>query len=496
MKSYSKVPFRLVSSLSSRLKDSNIRSPDIYDGCIILGMIIYAAIFSYISVFKYNIFHLERDLAILNQAFWTTVKYGDFFYNSLEGCSHFFVHFSPIFFSLIPIYSLFPVPQTLLIAQSILLSLGAVPIYLCGREILGRRVGCLIGTLYLLYPSLHGVNLYDFHEVAFIPFLLGMAVFGLTTEKKSLMLFFAFLSLLVKEDISLIIMMMGIIGLYKTRSKPFNERWQYIALIIMGLSTLLFFYAVIRPLFSSAGIATQYNFLAQYADPIGNFSSNNEYRVAYLLQTFSPLIFLPLFSPLNFAISIPALCELLLPYPRFYFNIHSHYSASLIPILFISMIYGLYALKSTRFIRRHNLYVAILFFMTISSIFCSIWYSPAGYQIKIIQNMDSFPLDEHREYLNQVLSVIPENASVSTQWNLLPLLSNRRELQLDDIEKSDVIVIDDELPWRMGLFLSNIQNIEKKYDLLFYKKNIYLYGKKTNEGIRSEINQSLYRLGM
>lgn len=473
----------------------NNRRPDLYDILIILGILLYSLFFSYLSVFKYNVFHLEVDLAIFNQAFWTTIFYGDFFYSSLVGGSQFIVHFSPILFSLLPFYYLFPTPQTLLIAQSILLSLGAIPVYLCGREILDRNLGCLLGLLYLLYPSLHGVNLYDFHELAFIPFLLGMAIMGFTTDKKGLMLLFGFLSLLVKEDISPLIIMMGIAGLCMTRTRPVRERWHYIALIIMGLCTLSLFFGVVRPLLIPVGTEMQYPFLSQYTTPLTSLSTLNDYRISYLAKMFTPLLFLPFLSPQIFVVSIPTFIEILFSTSSHSFSIGYQYSATLIPILFIATVKSLLTIKRSTYIQKHGLFNLILCLLVISSILCSIGYSPASNWLKNYDTINLSTWDDHRDYVNHVIMAIPERASVSTQLNLLPQLSNRKEVFLNDLEKADVIVIDEEILWKPGNFTDHAA-IEKNYDLFLHKNSIYLYGKRSNEKMRSEINESIHDSGI
>ncbi|MFH0967819.1 MAG: DUF2079 domain-containing protein, partial [Methanobacteriota archaeon] len=293
-------------------KISDLRCPDRYDSILVIGVIFYAIILSYLSLLRYDTFQLEYDLAIFNQAFWNTAMNGELLTNSLEQFahnmaigSHLGVHFSPILFSLIPFYIVSPKPETLLIAQSTLLALGAIPIYLCGREILGKGAGCIVAILYLIYPPLHGVNLYDFHEVAFLPVLLGFALWGFVSGRRNLMLVFGLLSLCVKEDVSLIVFMIGLVGFYQTWREPLKQRWQYIVLMIIAILTLLTFFLVIQPYFIPSGSSVGSGFLDQYMNPLNMISQHTSYRIDYFLMTFAPLVFVPLVAPEIILIAIP-----------------------------------------------------------------------------------------------------------------------------------------------------------------------------------------------
>src|SRR5262249_2692977 len=65
-------------------------------------------------------------------------------------------------------YLLFPNPLSLLIFQSFVLGLGAVPIYLLAlRELQNSGHAFAIAILFLSSAPLWGVNLYEYHDLAF-----------------------------------------------------------------------------------------------------------------------------------------------------------------------------------------------------------------------------------------------------------------------------------------------------------------------------------------
>ena len=57
-----------------------------------------------------------------------------------------------------------PRAETLLVLQSVWLATGVAPLYLLGKKRLGNPwFGVLLAATYVLYPALHGANLFDFH---------------------------------------------------------------------------------------------------------------------------------------------------------------------------------------------------------------------------------------------------------------------------------------------------------------------------------------------
>lgn len=473
---------------------SDYRKIDRYDLLIIFGISLYVSILSYLSILKLNTFQSEYDLAVFNQALWNTAMHGELLTNALEYGSHFSVHFSPILFTLVPIYGLFPEPVTLLIIQSILLSLGAVPVYLCGREILGKEAGCIVGFSYLLYPSLHGVNLYDFHEIAFLPLLLGMAFWGFLSGRKNLVLIFGIMALLVKEDVSLLTGMMGLIGLYQTRTYSITDRWQYIVLLVLSFLSLSVFLLIIKPFFASFGAGTAPEFLSQYVDPLNTVMKHNSYtiRLEYIIKSFAPLLFVPLLAPELLLISGPSFIEILFSGGVFY-SVWYHYSALIIPGILFSTILGLSRIQSREETFGKQIFRPILLLMLISSILCCLLYSPAVKQGELVGGFDEKALEKHREYVVQLISVLPFEASISTQINLLPYVSTHRTYWADYHDGADIILLDNAFSWRSKDFRDDAERIQKNYVLLMNENYVELYVNKLNPQLLSELRKTLQK---
>src|SRR5262249_11249090 len=75
--------------------------------------------------------------------------------------SSFSLGFEPLIFILLPVAVLFPDPAILLVAQTVWLAGGAIPVYLhAGRTPRRKSLGLLFSLAYLVCAALHGVNIY------------------------------------------------------------------------------------------------------------------------------------------------------------------------------------------------------------------------------------------------------------------------------------------------------------------------------------------------
>ena len=188
---------------------------DLSEIIVFLSIICYTAVFSYYTIFKYYSFNAYAwDLGIFNQSLWTTLHTDKFLFSTVElfinptGC-FFGTHFSPILFLVLPVYYLYSSPETLLVLQSFILALGAVPLYFFTKDALNKKTLAVAFSLaYLLYPPLHGVNSFDFHVQAFLPVLFFCLMYYLGKEKWPHYFFFLFMSLFVAENVPVIMIFM------------------------------------------------------------------------------------------------------------------------------------------------------------------------------------------------------------------------------------------------------------------------------------------------
>lgn len=164
------------------------------------------------------------DLGIFEQSLWSTLNYGLLFWNTAEFGVHFRVHFDPILFLLLPFYSLYQSPITLLVLQSVFLGLGGLPLYHLARdELKSDFAGVVFSLSYLLYPPIQGVNWFDFHPECLLPLFLFTAFYYFKKNNFYRYFLFLVLALMCKETVSTITVFLGVYGVWLNRSIDFRS---------------------------------------------------------------------------------------------------------------------------------------------------------------------------------------------------------------------------------------------------------------------------------
>lgn len=197
---------------------------------LIAEIVAYTVAFSILCWLKYESYGMYAwDLGVYNQSFYTTVHSGRFFFSTVEwpytqfvipAGSQFAVHFSPIFFLLLPFYALVPSPVTLLVLKTIGLAFGAVPVYLLSlRHLSNPWVSVGFAGAYLLLPALQGVNWYDFQPHAFFATAFLFSIYFLETGNRAWCIVSLVIGLSTIEVAPIWGIALGLFGLYSDRAR-------------------------------------------------------------------------------------------------------------------------------------------------------------------------------------------------------------------------------------------------------------------------------------
>ena len=125
--------------------------------------------------------------------------------------SHFAVHISPVYYLILPFYYLFPSPETLQIAQAVVLAAGIIPVYLLARHFkLSNPQTALVCALYAFFPIITTGCSYDLHENCFLPLFLLFVFYFYETKKPIPMYVCAILVLSVKEDAAVYLLLFAL----------------------------------------------------------------------------------------------------------------------------------------------------------------------------------------------------------------------------------------------------------------------------------------------
>ncbi|MCW4042171.1 MAG: DUF2079 domain-containing protein, partial [Candidatus Bathyarchaeota archaeon] len=432
--------------------------------------------FSYNTILKYHSFRTYAwDLGIFSQSLWTTLYEGKLFYNTVElfifpSGSFFGSHFSPILFLVLPVYALYSTPETLLVFQSFILALGSVPLYLLTRDALKSRVAGVVFVLaYLLYPPLHGVNWFDFHVQAFLPVLFFCTMYFMNKEKWLPYFFFVFLALSVAENVPVVVVFIGIYGLWLFRKqavKTLRQRTLQDKRILIPLLTIII--AVFWRFFATS-IQTTYfpinpdylrlykavdnwSVLGIHDDPlnlpvyvilnpgraIGALTYDAYLKLLYIILLFGPLLFWS-FRSYKTAITLAWFLPVFFSNYTPYYLIGTHFPAYVIAFIFLGTVDALRKkIKNQNFqgigsYMKNIMLLALLFAGFASPL------SPllTTFRSDLLYFSDYYPpsVTRHEELLQIIVDMVPENASVLTQNNIFPHFSNRINAYVYPISK-------------------------------------------------------------
>jgi len=363
--------------------------------------------------------------------------------------SHLTGHFDPILVLLSPLYLVYPWSETLLVLQAVWLASGAVPVYLLGRLFLKHRLASVaFAATYLAYPALHGVNLFDFHSLALcIPLFLWLLYFLESGRVRAYYVMLPFL-LLVREDISIALSLVGIRCLFS--KVPSRGR--------MGLITILCsaaYFVIAKAVFmghidplnttgSSRGYAGNYQDLIPpghstagligtvFGDPVYALTRIlTEEKLDYVLKLGVPLLFIPLLSRDRLLLAYGAALTLLAMTPYLH-SIHFQYSSVLIPFLFVLTASALGRIGTGELrvanVAPRRLRNAMSLGVFVSTLLCS-WKFGAlvpnssfhsGFRPLIREaNQGSLELDA---WLRGFARSLPRNASVAANTRIIPHL--------------------------------------------------------------------------
>ena len=360
--------------------------------------------------------------------------------------SHFAVHISPIYYLILPFYCLFPSPVTLQAAQAVILASGVVPVYLIARRLKLSRPGSVaFSAVYAFYPSISGGCFYDIHENCFLaPLLLWMFYFYLKKQYPPLYVF-AVLTLLVKEDAFMYIAFFAVFLLLSGQDREHLLHGS----ALLAVSLLYFGFASYALEHWGRGIMSS-RYTEYIPDGGGLFSViftvlrnpslvlyniADKAKLTFIMQTLTPLLFLPFVTkkPSRLILAGPYILLNLMPAYVYQHDIYFQYTfGSVAFLLFAAMLNTADFPEQTR---RKTIpcAAAASVIMFTSTTFANKSYYYASYLAS----------REDAKRIEEVLAVIPADASVKSSTFLLAHVADRMEIYpLRTVNDTEYAVID------------------------------------------------------
>jgi uncharacterized membrane protein len=311
--------------------------------------------------------------------------------------------------------------------QTLFLAAGVFPLYGIARLCHGRRMSLIIGAVYLLYPGLGFTNLYEFHPTCFAVFFLMCTAYYFYKEDFNRFNIFMVLSLLCQENIALIFIMWGVYALILKR----KLKWA-LSPSLAGLVYFLFCVYIILPFFNR----NTFNFFHIYG-PLGSSLGGvlqtcflhpvrvagiifQPLKIGFLFNLFLSVLFIPLFSPLALIPVFLIFLQHLLSFRPSESSLHYHYTAELIPFIFVAFVFGIrkiFPAESKKFLLGLLLLLNALFVNFI-----------LGPHFQLLDQYRGMSFHDRVAQKEALVKQVPEDASVVATFEFLPHLSHHQYL--------------------------------------------------------------------
>ncbi|GBF81045.1 DUF2079 domain-containing protein [Aphanothece sacrum] len=391
-------------------------------------------------------------------------------------------HAAFIFYPIALLYLIYPSVHWLFAIQAIALSIGALPTWQLAKQAnLSDNLSLTMAEVYLLYPLIFNINLFDFHsEVIALPTFLW-AVLAARNSYIWKFLVAIIIILSCKAVLSLTVAAMGFWLLLFER-----KRLQGSLALGLGCFWFLITTQLIIPSFSGNEVAAvgRYSFLG---DSVTEIIQNLLFNPGIILNRIFTKVNLEyvilLVAPVIWGLSPNHLTPLVAALPALGLNLLTdyqpqkdlvhQYSLPILPFLLLSVIASLAAGKG--WLRRPKMIIiwSLIWFLILTK------YTYFG--SKYLEQLDT--LSAMREAVTLVL----EQAKVLTSPQIAPHLTHRsliklaiKEAEPINIESFDSILLNRRYPsWDNSeyLVIKLVDDLQKnsKYKLIYHQNDVFLF---------------------
>jgi uncharacterized membrane protein len=413
---------------------------------------LYVLNFGTLSILKHAAFQTHTaDLGNMDQPIWNTL-HGHFLEETKDDGTQsprLTDHVEPIFALVSLSYLANDGAEAILIVQTLAIALGALPVFwIARRRLKSAWAGVAFAVVYLLLPALQAANLTEFHAVPLAVAPLLFAFYFIEEERPGWAWLAALIALSVKEEITLLVLMLGLYALAFKRRKLNGALLVAVSLAWFAVATF-----VIVPHYAQSG---QTVYVGRY-ESLGGGSFGgvlrsaathpwtllqmlDRDRILYLVGLLAGAGFLSLLNPVGLILSAPVLAaNVFSDYPAM-FSGEYHYSAPVMPFVIIAAIYGAGWLADRMARWGLDRQRAVL----VVSAWALLW----GFGYNTVAGFapwsDKFEWPQvpaHNRLLARFAAQIPPDAVLSTTPSLFPHLDHRRVIYLYPVVKDAEYVL-------------------------------------------------------
>jgi uncharacterized membrane protein len=394
---------------------------------IAVGMaILFVAVFIWLNSRQYLTFQLRApDVARFDQAIWNTLQ-GRFLATTIKENTILANHFSPFMALLSPLFLLWSDARVLFAVQIVGIAVAGLILYKIVEEKYAL-LGLLFLLAFYLNPALHQVTLLELRRVTLAMPFLALMLYGLYKGRRGLMLVGIIFALLCKENLGLIVAMVGLYLIVRERD------WKWGAPIaLLGAIWSVGMVLWVIPALSPRNYP-QLRYFSDWGGSLGAVALNMTRSPLRVLQTMfdgSSLraiwrLLLPLAVVLPFLavdiliIVLPLVGMMLLSNIRDMHQLQRWYLAPVLPVLFAAVAIGI-----NRLSRRYAPWAfAALIGATILSFFL---YSqaPLGPHFE----PHRYTITERQQRAWEVIEAVPDEAIVAAQEAFVVPLAHREQI--------------------------------------------------------------------
>jgi len=322
----------------------------------ILGAGVYVLVMGFIVVTRHLAIRTHAlDLGYYVQVVWSIASgYGP--YVTFPPMHAWGDHLSPVLYLLVPLAWIAPGAIGLVIVQTLVLAAGAFAVYGYAARRLGAvPAAAALTLLFLVNPSLHGINLRDIHPQAFAITLIIAAALAFDAGRYAWCAAALALTLACREDAAVAVVGFGI-WLAVARG-----RWRLGALVAAASVLLLAVDVMyVMPYFRGESYShlQRYTYLGSSLGDILLSIAIRPWRwigivltgsrLVYLVLMLAPLGFLSLLAPRVLLAAVPGLAMNLLSVDPVLFNVRSQYQSFVLPFLVLAAIDGYTRIREWR----------------------------------------------------------------------------------------------------------------------------------------------------
>ncbi len=475
---------------------------------LVILILAYIAYFTTLTFLRHANFISSRfDLGNMDQIIWNTSQ-GRFFQMTHPtgeiNISRFVFHGDIFLVILAPLYWVLSSPYLLLFLQTVILALGALPLFWLGRDILKNKpIALVISFAYLMFPPMQRANIFDFHAVTLATTFIIFAFYYAYRKHYLPFALFALLTLSTKENMAFIVATLGIYILIA------QKNWR------VGLTTIVlslgWFYVLLWHIIPSIPGGKGAHFALNYYADLGGSPTEifrsllispqkwlihlfNIGNLRYLAYFTLPTGMFALLSPI-FWLSSPELALNMLSSYYAMHTIYYQYTSAITPFAFLSTIFGIQVFKNRiipffqkRFhfaqITESRLNFSIILYLLLTLALTSWRWSP----LPKMERADIKAFVYHHpsaDYLTKLARTIPKEASVSATTNMSPHFMYHRESFMFPraVGKVDYIIVQEGDRFELGTIEEISQAIRKletdpRYVRIYQKGQVQVFRKR------------------